>query len=112
MNLGVIDNALLERSQKRNVVASVDGFSTALALSRGTDLIATVPEHHTTGLRTGMYSFPVPLPDYKFTISLLWHPRLDGDPAHRWLRDCIRNTCRTEVALSEDTDSPDVAIRT
>jgi DNA-binding transcriptional LysR family regulator len=59
MNLGVIDDALLERSRKREVVASVDGFSAALALARGTDLIATVPEHHTAGLRSGMYSFPV-----------------------------------------------------
>ncbi len=112
MNLGVIDDALLERSRKREVVASVDGFSAALALARGTDLIATVPEHHTAGLRSGMYSFPVPLPDYEFTISLLWHPRLDGDPAHRWLRECIRNTCRTVVAQSHDTDRPDVVIPT
>jgi DNA-binding transcriptional LysR family regulator len=27
------------------------------------------------------------------TISLLWHPRLDADPAHRWLRGCIRDVC-------------------
>lgn len=95
LDLGAIDDALLERSLRREVVASVDGFSAALALARGTDLIATVPEHHTTGLRSGMHSFPVPGPIYEFTISLLWHPRLDGDPAHRWLRECIRNTCRT-----------------
>jgi DNA-binding transcriptional LysR family regulator len=27
------------------------------------------------------------------TISLLWHPRLDADPAHRWLRGCVRDAC-------------------
>ena len=110
MNLGAIDDALLERSRKREVVASVDGFSAALALARGTDLIATVPEHHTAGLRSGMYSFPVPLPHYEFTVSLLWHPRLDGDPAHRWLRECIRDTCRTEVAQSNVTEGSDAAV--
>jgi len=26
-------------------------------------------------------------------VSLLWHPRLDGDPAHRWLRGCVRAAC-------------------
>jgi DNA-binding transcriptional LysR family regulator len=26
-------------------------------------------------------------------ISLLWHPRLDADPAHRWLRGCVRDIC-------------------
>ena len=28
------------------------------------------------------------LPTPKFTVSVLWHPRLDADPAHRWLRVC------------------------
>ncbi|HNC98516.1 MAG TPA: LysR family transcriptional regulator, partial [Myxococcota bacterium] len=28
-------------------------------------------------------------------ISLLWHPRMDGDPAHRWLRACVREVCAT-----------------
>ncbi|TGP40343.1 LysR family transcriptional regulator, partial [bacterium M00.F.Ca.ET.230.01.1.1] len=27
------------------------------------------------------------------TISMLWHPRLDADPAQRWLRDCVRAVC-------------------
>jgi hypothetical protein len=24
---------------------------------------------------------------------MLWHPRLDADPAHRWLRGCVRDAC-------------------
>jgi hypothetical protein len=27
------------------------------------------------------------------TVSLLWHPRMDGDLAHRWLRSCVREVC-------------------
>lgn len=100
MDLGSIDDALMARSLKREAVASVDGFSAALALARGTDLIATVPEAHTAALRSGMHSFAVPLPTSEFTISLLWHPRLDGDPAHRWLRTCIQSTCRENVLVS------------
>jgi DNA-binding transcriptional LysR family regulator len=30
---------------------------------------------------------PVPVPE--LTISLLWHPRMDADPAHRWLRELV-----------------------
>ena len=93
LDLGRVDQSLLESGLKRDVVASVDGFAAALALARGSDLIATVPEKHTAGLREGMYSFALPLPVEPFTISLLWHPRLDGDPAHRWLRGCIRVAC-------------------
>jgi hypothetical protein len=22
-------------------------------------------------------------------VSMLWHPRMDGDAAHRWLRGCV-----------------------
>jgi DNA-binding transcriptional LysR family regulator len=29
----------------------------------------------------------------EITISLLWHPRLDADPAHRWLRGRVKEVC-------------------
>jgi len=37
-----------------------------------------------------MYSFTLPVATREFTVSLLWHPRLEADPAHRWLRGCVR----------------------
>ena len=80
----------------RNVVTVVGGFSTALALARATDLIASVPERHTGVLRKGMHSFPLPVATPGFTVSMLWHPRLDADPAHRWLRSCLREVCGAE----------------
>lgn len=95
LDLGRVDQALLELGLERNVMATVDGFAAALALARDSDLIATVPEKHTITLRKGMHSFAIPVPTPAFTISLLWHPRLDGDPAHRWLRSCIREACES-----------------
>jgi DNA-binding transcriptional LysR family regulator len=62
-------------------------------LARGSDLVASVPERHTGNLRVGMYSFLLPFPTPPITVSLLWHPRLDADPAHRWLRGCVREAC-------------------
>ena len=73
----------------------VGGYSEALALARASDLIATVPERYTGNLRAGMHSFPLPFSIPEITISLLWHPRLDADPAHRWLRGCVRDVCAT-----------------
>ena len=93
LDLGHIDELLSELGLKRDVMTSADGFSAALALARGSDLIATVPERHTSALRHEMHSFALPLPVRDFTISLLWHPRLDGDPAHRWLRAAVRGAC-------------------
>jgi DNA-binding transcriptional LysR family regulator len=90
---GPIDEALKPLGLAREIGTAVGGFSTALALARTTDFVATVPERHTEGLRVGLYSFGLPVPTPEITVSLLWHPRMDGDLAHRWLRLCVRDAC-------------------
>ena len=40
-----------------------------------------------------MHSFPLPVSTPEFTVSLLWHPRFQADPAHRWLRGVVLATC-------------------
>lgn len=88
-----VDDALAELGLKRQIAAIVGGFSAALALAQTSDVVATVHERHTGNMFAGMHAFQLPLPIPPFTVSLLWHPRLDGDPAHRWLRGCIREAC-------------------
>lgn len=88
-----IDERLATFGVTRDIAAEVGGFAAALALARGSDLIATVPERHTRALRAGMVWFPLPVPAPGFTVSLLWHPRMDGEAAHRWLRGCVREVC-------------------
>jgi len=90
---GPIDEALNQLGLQRTVVCMVSGFSAALAMARASDLIASVPERHSQGARAGMFSFPLPVTTVEVTISMLWHPRLDADPAQRWLRDCVREVC-------------------
>jgi DNA-binding transcriptional LysR family regulator len=90
---GPVDEALVPFGLEREIVTIVGGFSSALALARASDLIACVPERHTGILRAGMFSFPLPVSPPEVTVSLLWHPRLDADPAHRWLRGCVREAC-------------------
>ena len=93
LDKGPLDEALAALGLERRVAAIVSGFSAALALARGTDLVASVPERHTTPLRAGLHSFALPLAMPQITVSLLWHPRMDGDAAHRWLRQCVRDVC-------------------
>lgn len=90
---GPIDEALTGLGLKRRIATIVGGFSAAIALARESDLVACVHERHTGVLFAGMHSFAIPLTLPDFTVSLLWHPRLDGDAAHRWLRGCVRNAC-------------------
>jgi DNA-binding transcriptional LysR family regulator len=90
---GPIEEALHDLGLERHVVTIVGGFATAIALARTSDLIATVPERHTGILRADMHSFALPIVIPEFTVSLLWHPRLDADLAHRWLRGLVRQVC-------------------
>ena len=93
LDKGPVDEVLERLGRKREIVTVVGGFATALALARGSDLIASVPERHAGDLRAGMHTFPLPFPAPEVTVSLLWHPRLDADPAHRWLRGHVRYVC-------------------
>lgn len=90
---GPIDEALSPLGLTREIATVVGGFQTALALARESDLVATVPERHTGTLRSGMHTFALPIPLSEFTVSLLWHPRLHADPAHRWLRELVLESC-------------------
>ncbi|MBK8858553.1 MAG: LysR family transcriptional regulator [Opitutaceae bacterium] len=90
---GPIDEALKAFGLKREIATIVGGFSAALALARASDLIASVPERHTGNLRAGLHSFPLPVATPELPVSLLWHPRLEADPAHRWLRGLVREVC-------------------
>ena len=86
---GLIEEPLGRLGLEPEIVTIVGSFSAALALARASDLIACVPERHTGNLRAGMHSFPLPVATPEITVSLLWHPRLDADPGHRWLRTVV-----------------------
>lgn len=90
---GQIDDGLEALGLTRQIGTIVAGFATAIALARHTDLIASVPERYTAHQREGLYSFALPLTLAPFTVAMLWHPRLDADLAHRWLRGCVREVC-------------------
>lgn len=90
---GPVDETLREAGLKREIVASVDGYATALMLVRSSELIASVPERHTEPLRVGLHTFALPVKMPPLAISLMWHPRQDADPGHRWLRGCLHDAC-------------------
>lgn len=99
---GPVDEALAALGLTRRIVAIVPGFSAALAVAGESDLVAlvtnsflTVPnERQAESARAGVQSFPLPVSTESITVSLLWHPRVDADPAQRWLRGLVQAVCR------------------
>ncbi|MBL8138996.1 MAG: LysR family transcriptional regulator [Acidobacteria bacterium] len=89
---GWIDEALAARGLSRHVMTTVSGFAAAIAVARGSDLVATVPEQHTAALRAGMHAFALPFTLPSIPVSMLWHPRMHADPVHTWLRHFVRET--------------------
>lgn len=97
---GPIEDALEPQGLRRDVAVVVGGFSAALAMARSTDLVASVPDAHTRGLQSGLTIFELPFPIQDMTVSLLWHPRMEGDPGHRWLRELVKRVCVPAVRIA------------
>ena len=96
---GPVDDALAELGLARKVASVVPGFPAALAVAMASDLIALLPASYLpappAGGKAGQAfgTFELPVPTQVITISQMWHPRLEMDPAHRWLRQLVRRTC-------------------
>ena len=90
---GPIDEALSRVGLTRFVAIAVANFTDALAIVRTSDYVAAIPARLTEPARNGFRSFRLPVKTDALAISLAWHPRLDADPAHRWLRGVVREAC-------------------
>lgn len=88
-----IDDTLAGLGLERRVATVVGSFGAALALARATDLVATVPARYTAGMQDGMLVFALPFAPHEIVVSMMWHPRMDADPGHRWLRACVHAVC-------------------
>lgn len=98
---GPVDDALDQLGLTREVLIMVPGFPDAMRIARHSDLIALVPRSCLGNAlvsdhadRLGLQDFDLPVQTPEFMISALWHPRVDADPAHRWLREVVVSLCR------------------
>ena len=96
---GPVDDMLEALGLRRQIVAVVPGFPDAMRIARNTDLVALLPR---SGLSSptsaeptgqGVVGFELPVRTPPIAISAMWHPRMDADPAHRWLRDTVVAVC-------------------
>jgi DNA-binding transcriptional LysR family regulator len=93
---GPVDEALAERGLTRKIVSVVPGFPSALAVAQASDLIALVPASflNPPDTHTRLHMFELPFKTRAITVSQMWHPRMEVDPAHRWLRQTVLAVCQ------------------
>lgn len=103
--IGPVDMLLAELNLERKIAALVPGFPAALAVAQASDLVALVPATFLLN-QPGLYGnsgearlhvFELPVKTNEITVSLMWHPRSEADPAHRWLRQLVLKVCREKV---------------
>lgn len=94
---GYIDDVLREQGHERHVARAVPYFMTGLMLASQTDYVLTISERiaRSVAPRLGLRVLEPPLELRPYALQLLWHPRQDGDAAHRWLRDALLRAAQT-----------------
>lgn len=98
---GPVDKALESIGLSRDIAVVVPGFADAMRIARHSDLVALVPRSSLgNALRdngsveeAGLREFELPVQTPDIMISAMWHPRVDADPAHRWLRKIVTSLC-------------------
>ncbi len=86
-DMDFVDAALAERGLSRTIMAKVPLHSLSSVLI-GSGALAVVPRR----VAADMIAFRpmsirrLPFPSPRVSLSMIWHRRLDHDPAHRWLR--------------------------
>ena len=101
---GPFDKALAERGYMRRVSLITANFHSAIFAVADSSLLLPLmptpllPMVERLGLKLRTFALPIPVDSVD--VFQAWHPRLDHDHAHRWLRTKIKQLCG---------DSPQVA---
>jgi DNA-binding transcriptional LysR family regulator len=91
---GPTDRALARLRLRRKVRYSVQSFLLIPDILQTDDLIALVPARllRANDKRLAVLKSPIEVPG--FDVIAVWHPRIDKDPAHRWLRSRLAATAQ------------------
>jgi DNA-binding transcriptional LysR family regulator len=97
---GPVDKALALLGIERRIVAVVPSFTAVATVVQSSDLIGLVPGAFLLDAGDGRcHAFELPVSTPGITISQMWHPRMDADAAHRWLRERVLGVCRGRIPL-------------
>ena len=99
LSIGDGSQTLLERipgmqlTENRRIAARVNQYVAIPRLVEATDAIATLPRRMADYFmeREAIRILPFPFPGAVFDIFMAWHRSFNGDAAHTWLRDSVKD---------------------
>lgn len=88
---GHVDEVLAGRGLGRRVARTFPSFLSALLYVAQSDALLTVSRRLVEAVRSTvpLAVHPPPLPMPRYTVTLTWHPRLDGSREDAWLRGLL-----------------------
>jgi DNA-binding transcriptional LysR family regulator len=93
---GPVDDSLTALGLSRKVNLVVASYPAVIAVAAATDLVGLIPRSYQVGVAGETETFELPVATPGFVIAQTWHPRMDADPAHRWLRALIFEAFRSK----------------
>ncbi|MDG3087103.1 LysR family transcriptional regulator [Vibrio hannami] len=94
-----IDSALSRLNKTRNIGLTIPFFSAAFDTLTVCDYLLVVPEHVAKNVSETVdityRTFPLEIVSHKYW--LIWHPKYDRDPAHRWMREQATRAIQTSM---------------
>lgn len=90
------EKRLATAGQRRNCVLRMPYFAAAIRSVIGTRLIATLPKRLAEAESNPAIKLLKPPQEMTgFDYLMAWHPRVNTDSAHQWLRETIRQAAKT-----------------
>ena len=104
-----VDAVLAERGLERRIRRVVPFFNSGLLLAATTDDVLTVSDRAALALAgtLGLRIVEPPLPLASYSLNLLWHPRLENEPANRWLREVFVRAAKEAIPADRKGPGPD-----
>ena len=98
--IGPIDIALAKSGHNRRVLITVPTFSNLFELLASDNFLAFVPERLLGIQKLKVKVFDTNVASPVLEVVATWHPRFNGDPRHKWLRNLLVEVTRKMPARS------------
>ncbi len=93
-----LSSAFRERGLVRNILLDVPDFASVFRLMQNSELVAFLPAKLAASAEVDLKTLRVDLEIPAARVFARWHPRLDQDPRHTWLRNMVVDVASTLTA--------------